>query len=46
MNIQSSAKYPKDRTARRIQDILMVSAFAVWALLFGLSPILAFHALT
>ena len=46
MNIQSSAKYPKGRAARRIHDILMVSAFAVWALLLGLSPVLVLHALT
>ena len=46
MNIQSSAKYPKGRSARKIQDILMVSAFGMWALLLGLSPVLVFHALT
>jgi hypothetical protein len=48
MNIQitHSAKYPISRRALAIHDILMVSAFGVWALLLGLSPVLVFHALT
>ena len=46
MNTQPSARYPKGRRARRIQDVLMVSAFGLWALLLGLSPVLVFHALT
>jgi hypothetical protein len=45
MNIQTTAaaKYSRASVA---QDILMVSAFAAWALLLGLSPVLAFHALS
>jgi hypothetical protein len=45
MNIQTTpaAKYS---SASKIQDVLMVSAFAAWALLLGLSPVLAFHALS
>jgi hypothetical protein len=46
MNIQHSAKYPIARGALAAQDFLMVSAFGVWALLLGLSPVLVFHALT
>ncbi|HEV7878570.1 hypothetical protein [Bradyrhizobium sp.] len=48
MNIQitHSAKYPVSRRALAIHDIRMVSAFAVWALFLGLSPVLVFHALT
>ena len=46
MNIQHSSKYPIARAALAAQDFLMVSAFAVWALVLGLSPVLAFHALT
>ena len=46
MNTRPSAKDPKSRGAATIQDILMVSAFGVWALLLGLSPVLVFHALT
>ena len=39
-------RYPADRLALAIQDFLMVSAFGVWALFLGLSPVLVFHALT
>jgi hypothetical protein len=46
MNTRNSANYPKSRGAPAIQDVLMVSAFGVWALLLGLSPVLVFHALT
>jgi hypothetical protein len=28
-----------------MQDFLLVSSFGLWALLLGLSPVLAFHAL-
>ncbi|WP_375413686.1 hypothetical protein [uncultured Bradyrhizobium sp.] len=48
MNIQirHSALYPSSRRALAAQDILMVSAFGIWALVLGLSPVLVFHALT
>ena len=48
MNIQitHSANYPVSRRALAKQDFLMVSAFGVWALLLGLSPVLVFQALT
>ena len=45
MNAQFSG-YSTDWRARTIQDILMVSAFGVWALVLGISPVLVFHALT
>jgi hypothetical protein len=28
-----------------MQDFLLVSSFGLWAMLLGLSPVLAFHAL-
>jgi hypothetical protein len=48
MNIQIThpAMYPVSRRALTIQDFLMVSAFGIWALVLGLSPVLVFHALT
>ena len=48
MNIQIThpAMCPVSRRALAIQDFLMVSAFGIWALLLGLSPVLVFHALT
>jgi hypothetical protein len=39
-------RYPVSRRAMAIQDFLMVSAFGIWALALGLSPVLVFHALT
>ena len=44
--ITHSGMYPVGRRALAIQDFLMVSAFGVWALVLGLSPVLVFHALT
>jgi hypothetical protein len=44
--IKHSAKYPVSRFASAMQDIRMVSAFAVWALVLGASPVLVFQALT
>ena len=40
-----SSKYPISRWALWRQDILMVSAFSMWAVVLGLLPVLAFHAL-
>jgi hypothetical protein len=44
--ITHSGMHPVGRRALAIQDFLMVSAFGVWALVLGLSPVLVFHALT
>lgn len=43
--ITCSTKYPISRWALRTQDVLMVSAFGMWAAVLGLSPVLLFHAL-
>ena len=40
-----NAKYPVCERAQRIQDVLLVSSFALWAALPGLSPVLAFRLL-
>ena len=47
MTVQSIAnpKYPICERAQRMHDILLVSSFGLWAVLLGLSPVLAFHAL-
>jgi hypothetical protein len=45
IQISHSAKYPISRRALVTRDILMVSAFGIWALLLGLSPVLVFRAL-
>ena len=38
-------KYPACERAQRMHDILLVSSFGVWAVVLGLSPVLAFHML-
>ena len=38
-------KYLYSERTERIHDVLLVSSFGVWAVLLGLSPVLAFHML-
>ena len=38
-------KYLYSERAERIHDVLLVSSFVVWAVVFGLSPVLALHML-
>ena len=38
-------RYLYSERAERIHDVLLVSSFGVWAVLLGLSPVLAFHML-
>ena len=39
------ASYPVSGHAQRMQDVFLVSSFGLWAVLLGLSPVLAFHLL-
>jgi hypothetical protein len=43
--IQNARRPILDR-AQRTKDVLLVSAFGLWAVLIGFSPVLAFHVLT
>ena len=43
-SIQNS-KYPTCERAQRMQDVLLVSSFGLWAAILGLSPVLAFRLL-
>jgi hypothetical protein len=38
-------KYPNSVRAERVQDLLLVSSFGLWAALLGLTPVLAFRLL-
>ena len=38
-------RYPVCERAQRIQDVLLVSSFGLWAALLGLAPVLAFRLL-
>jgi len=39
------ARYPVSGHAQRMQDVFLVSSFGLWAVLLGLSPVLAFRLL-
>ena len=41
----ANTRYPITERAQRMQDFLLVSSFALWTAVLGLSPVLAFHAL-
>jgi hypothetical protein len=43
--IIQNKRYPNSVRAERMQDLLLVSSFGLWAVLLGLSPVLAFHLL-
>ena len=38
-------RYPNSERAERMQDLLLVASFGLWAALLGLSPVLAFRLL-
>jgi len=38
-------RYPNSKRAERVQDLLLVSSFGLWAALLGLTPVLAFRLL-
>jgi hypothetical protein len=40
MSTSHSSRYPIGRSALLRQDILMVTAFVVWAIVLGLLPVL------
>ena len=43
--ITQNKRYPNSQRAERMQDLLLVSSFGLWAALLGLSPVLAFRLL-
>jgi hypothetical protein len=40
-----NAKYPICERAQRMQDVLLVSSFGLWAAILGLTPVLAYRLL-
>jgi hypothetical protein len=40
-----NARYPTCERTQRIQDVLLVSSFGLWAAIIGLAPVLAFRLL-
>ena len=39
------AKYPVCERVQRMQDVLLVSSFGLWAVVLGLTPVLAYRLL-
>jgi hypothetical protein len=42
---RQNLRYPTCRRVQVLQDFFLVSSFALWAVVLGLSPVLAFHML-
>ncbi|MDI1267214.1 MAG: hypothetical protein PS018_28535 [bacterium] len=40
-----NSKYPTCERAQRVHDVLLVSSFAVWAMLLGFAPIMTYRML-
>ncbi|MFZ2160413.1 hypothetical protein KMZ29_05440 [Bradyrhizobium sediminis] len=41
----ANAKYPICERVQRMQDVLLVSSFGLWAAVLGLTPVLAYRLL-
>ena len=47
MNIEmsESSRYPSSERAQRMHDVLLVSSFALWAMLIGFAPVMTWRLL-
>jgi hypothetical protein len=43
--IAHDGKYLSRENAQRVQDVLMVSSFAIWAMVLGFAPVLTYRLL-
>ena len=43
--IAHDRKYPTGELAQRAHDVLLVSSFAIWAMVFGFAPVLTYRLL-
>ncbi|MGH6641073.1 MAG: hypothetical protein ACRED3_00100 [Bradyrhizobium sp.] len=39
-------KFPTSEYVQRVQDVMLVSSFALWAMLIGFAPVLTWRLLT
>jgi hypothetical protein len=39
------SKYPTSERVQRMQDVMLVSSFALWAMLLGFAPIMTYRLL-
>ncbi|HKS18639.1 MAG TPA: hypothetical protein VJS63_05450 [Bradyrhizobium sp.] len=45
MTTKYNAKYPVCERIERVQDVLLVSSFALWAVVLGFAPVLTYRLL-
>jgi hypothetical protein len=45
MTMTTRDKYPIGELAQRANDVLLVSSFAIWAMVLGFAPVLTYHLL-
>jgi hypothetical protein len=43
--ITHDKKYPIGELAQRVHDVLLVSSFAIWAMVLGFAPVLTYRLL-
>jgi hypothetical protein len=43
--IAHDRKYPTSELAQRAHDVLLVSSFAIWAMVLGFAPVLTYRLL-
>jgi hypothetical protein len=43
--ITRNSKYPSCERAQRMHDVLLVSSFALWAMLIGVVPVMTYRLL-
>jgi hypothetical protein len=43
--ITHNPKYPTCERAQRVHDVLLVSSFALWAMLIGFAPVMTYRLL-
>jgi len=45
MTTNHNTKYPACERIQRMQDVLLVSSFALWAMVIGFAPVLTYRLL-
>lgn len=43
--MSTNPKYPICETVQRVQDVMLVSSFAIWAMLIGFAPVMTWRLL-
>ena len=43
--MSESSRYPSCERAQRMHDVLLVSSFALWAMLIGFAPVMTYRLL-